>query len=273
MVAKHVNKKNSGKPRVFSINALLQSLLLWLQPSVLLLSFVTFNDAKPPPSEFCANLMYHESDPILGDPGAVSRAGLKGATKVFKHGRKSPWADSHRTISKRSRECWFLIGHKKCFVLLCPIGEQSLQSPFLEFVHDGYYPATVAPSSETQEQSVGSGEKAERKSSSTGERALGYRLSSNYFQKFKQMPAPDWAQKVLCIIVPNRQTVSSEFFSWVRTWRLLSCTCTGNFYFYFPNQKRRNYRWVEKTFGMLSAGAIQFAPRIFCFWLITIYRK
>ena len=27
---------------------------------------------------------------ILGDPGTVSRAGLKGATKVFKHGR-SPW--------------------------------------------------------------------------------------------------------------------------------------------------------------------------------------
>ena len=45
------------------------------------------------------------------------------------------------------------------------------------------------------------------------------------------------------------------------------------FIFYFPNQKRRNYRWVEKTFGMLSAGAIQFAPRIFCFWRITMYRK
>ena len=43
--------------------------------------------------------------------------------------------------------------------------------------------------------------------------------------------------------------------------------------FYFANQKRRSYRWVEKTFGMLSAGAIQFAPRIFCFWLITMYRK
>ena len=40
------------------------------------------------------------------------------------------------------------------------------------------------------------------------------------------MPAPDWAQKVLCIIVPNRRTVSPEFFSWVRTRRLLSCyTC------------------------------------------------
>ena len=30
------------------------------------------------------------------------------------------------------------------------------------------------------------------------------------------------------------------------------------FIFYFPNQKRRNYRSDEKTFGMLSAGAIQF---------------
>ena len=29
--------------------------------------------------------------PILGDPGAVSRAERKGATKVFKHERKNPW--------------------------------------------------------------------------------------------------------------------------------------------------------------------------------------
>ena len=36
------------------------------------------------------------------------------------------------------------------------------------------------------------------------------------------MPAPDWAPKMLCIIVPNRRTVSLEFFSWVRTRRLLS---------------------------------------------------
>ena len=28
---------------------------------------------------------------ILGDPGAVSRVGRKGATKVFKHRWKSPW--------------------------------------------------------------------------------------------------------------------------------------------------------------------------------------
>ena len=57
---------------------------------------------------------------------------------------KTQGTDSHRTISKRSRECWFLIGHKKCFVLLCPIGEQLRLSSFREFVHDGYYLATVA---------------------------------------------------------------------------------------------------------------------------------
>ena len=52
--------------------------------------------------------------------------------------------DSHRTISKRSSECCLLIGHKKCFVLLCPIGEQFLPSSFREFIHDCYYLATVA---------------------------------------------------------------------------------------------------------------------------------
>ena len=45
------------------------------------------------------------------------------------------------------------------------------------------------------------------------------------------------------------------------------------FIFYFPIQKRRNYRWVETTFGILSAGAIEFASRIFCFWRITMYGK
>ena len=30
--------------------------------------------------------------------------------------------------------------------------------------------------------------------------------------KFKQMPAPDWTQIMLCIIVPYRRTVSPEFF-------------------------------------------------------------
>ena len=76
------------------------------------------------------------------------------------------------------------------------------------------------PSSETQGQSVGSGEKARRKFSSTSGRAPGYRLSPDHFQTVKRMLAPDWAQKILCIIVPNGRTASPEFFSWVGT-RLL----------------------------------------------------
>ena len=82
----------------------------------------------------------HSHPIILGDPGAASRAGLKGATKVFKRGRKSPWVPTLTGLFPS----WFLIGHKRCFVLLCPIGEQFLLSSFREFVHDGYYLATVA---------------------------------------------------------------------------------------------------------------------------------
>ena len=78
------------------------------------------------------------------------------------------------------------------------------------------------PSSETQGRSVGPREEARQRFSSTGGRAPGYRLSSDHFQTVKRMLAPDWAQKMLCIIVPNRRTASPEFFSWVRTRRLLT---------------------------------------------------
>ena len=65
---------------------------------------------------------------------------VKRRDKSFQSWAEEPLGtDSHRTISKRSRECWFLIGHKKCFVLLCPIGEQHLLSSFREFVYDGYW--------------------------------------------------------------------------------------------------------------------------------------
>ena len=80
----------------------------------------------------------------------------------------------------------------------------------------------VSPSSETQGRSVGPGEKARRKFPSTGGKAPGYRLPPDHFQTVKRMLAPDWAQKMLCIIVPNRRTASPEFFSWVRTRRLLT---------------------------------------------------
>ena len=64
---------------------------------------------------------------------------------------------------------------------------------------------------ETQGQSVGSGEKAGRKFSSMGEWAPGYRLLPNYFQKFKRMPAPDWAEKMLCIYIYSVNSSSSQF--------------------------------------------------------------
>ena len=65
MVAKHVNKKNAGKPRVLVINALLHSLVALATTrqcnGFLLLTLIIMQSHRK--SEFCANLMYHESDP------------------------------------------------------------------------------------------------------------------------------------------------------------------------------------------------------------------
>ena len=65
MVAKHVNKKNAGEPRVLAINALLHSLVALATTrqcnSFLLLTLIIMQGHRE--SEFCANLMYHESDP------------------------------------------------------------------------------------------------------------------------------------------------------------------------------------------------------------------
>ena len=86
-----------------------------------------------------AQICSHPRRPRGSQLGRVKRR-----DKSFQAWAEEPLGtDSHRTISKRSRECWFLIGHKKCFVLLCPIGEQHLLSSFREIVHDGYYLATV----------------------------------------------------------------------------------------------------------------------------------
>ena len=44
-----------------------------------------------PPSRDYWGFPWRAIGPILGDPGAVSRVGRKGGTKVFKYGWKSPW--------------------------------------------------------------------------------------------------------------------------------------------------------------------------------------
>ena len=82
-----------------------------------------------------------------------------------------------------------------------------------------------------------------------GGRVPGYRLSPDHFQMVKRMLVPDWVQKMLCIIVPNWGTAYPEFFSWVRTQRLLSRHSFPVRSASIANQKRRNYRWVEKRFG------------------------
>ena len=71
--------------------------------------------------------------------------------------------------------------------------------------------AMWGPSSETQGQLVGSGEKVGWKFSSTGKRAPGYRLSPNYFQKFKQMPAPDRAKCFVLLYPIGEQFLLSSF--------------------------------------------------------------
>ena len=45
------------------------------------------------------------------------RGSQSGRKKISITGGRALGTDSHRTISKRSRECWLLIGLKKCFVL------------------------------------------------------------------------------------------------------------------------------------------------------------
>ena len=99
-----------------------------------------------------------------------------------------------------------------------------------------------SPSSETHGQSVGSGEKAGRKFSSTDERTPGYRLWRSYFHKLKWMPAPDWAQNALYYCAQSANSFSWVLFMSSYTTAIVSimaclahapkkCTQSGNFQF------------------------------------------
>ena len=142
------------------------------------------------------------SESILGDPGAVSRVGRKGATKVFKYGQKSPWVPTLTELfSKLQADAGSWLGTKNALYYCA----QSANSFSWVLFVISYTTANVLP-----------------------------HLPGSFTK-----------------LARARETVIS----------------TG------PNQKRRNYRWVEKTVGMLSTGAIHVAPRIFFLWLITMYRK
>lgn len=73
-----------------------------------------------------------------------------------------------------------------------------------------------------------------------------------HFQKVMRMPTPDWAQNILCIIVPNRKTASSEFFSSICTPGLLSNhTCP----FRFPKLNMQAGKIIFSTFLTKYEGA------------------
>ena len=70
---------------------------------------------------------------------------------------------------------------------------------------------------------------------------LGTDFHSNYFQKFKPMPTPDWAQKMLCTLCPiGEQFLLSSFREFIHDGYCLAtlprflhqaCACKENFYF------------------------------------------
>ena len=66
------------------------------------------------------------------------RLGEKAWWKYSSMGGRTPGYWLSPDHSEWSSKCWLLIGHRKCFVLLCQIGEQHLLSSFCEFVHKGY---------------------------------------------------------------------------------------------------------------------------------------
>ena len=53
---------------------------------------------------------------------------------------------------------------------------------------------------------------ARRKFSRTGGRTPGYQVSPDHFQTALRIPAPDWAEKIPCIILPiGEQQLSNHF--------------------------------------------------------------
>ena len=76
---------------------------------------------------------------ILGDPGAVSRAGRKGAINVFKHWRKSPWVPTLTgpfPNGQANTGSW--LGTKRLCIIV-PNPRTASPEFFCDFVHDGYW--------------------------------------------------------------------------------------------------------------------------------------
>ena len=127
------------------------------------------------------------------------------------------------------------------------------------------------------------GEMARRKFSRTGGRTPGYQVSPDHFQTASRIPDPDWAEKIPCIILPNRRAATLESLSCVLTRRLLSChTCLvrsprlcvrGKLSFWLSLPEMKGLMRLGKSLQLLAAKPFQFPPRKFFFWPITRCRK
>ena len=73
--------------------------------------------------------------------GQSVEPGEKALWKYSSRGRRTPGYWLSPDHFQRSSKCWLLIGHRKFFVLLCPIGEQHLLSSFWSL----YTMAIVSP--------------------------------------------------------------------------------------------------------------------------------
>ena len=117
----------------------------------------------------------------------------------------------------------------------------------------------IHPGSETQRRSVGPGEKARRKFSSTGGKAPVYRLSPDHFQTVKRILAPDWAQKCFVLLCPiGEQPHLSYFCEFVHDGYRLDhglpgsctkekCTKSGNFQYDINSPFQNTGRFSENT--------------------------
>ena len=145
--------------------------------------------------------------------------------------------------------CRLPIRHKKmiCIIVLCPIGEEVLLSSFREFVHDGFCPVR-SPSLCVQ----------------------GKLLFSTFLTRNKRMNYW-WLEKNVWDAISRswRYCVGVRLKFWRRS-RVPKKGSRDDYITTILQRLRRQISLDYYTIPPATHATIQFAPRIFCFWRITV---